>query len=236
MRVAAFLIIMQYKVSQSKIAFFQKTLLNWYKANGRKFHWRKKGLSNYQYVIAEVLLQRTKAETVAKFYQIFLVDFPNWKSLATADQKLLENYLRPIGLYKQRSIRLISLAKEMSKRNGRLPKRRQELESIPFMGQYISNAVELVIFGIPSPLVDVNMARVLERFFGPRKLSDIRYDPYLQKISYAVVRSDNAKEMNWAILDFAAIICKARNPGHFDCPLRHNCKYYLNLNKENKKL
>lgn len=36
----------------------------------------------------------------------------------------------------------------------------------------------LVIQGVdPAPYLDVNMARVLERHFGPRKLSDIRYDP-----------------------------------------------------------
>lgn len=27
------------------------------------------------------------------------------------------------------------------------------------------------------------MARVLERYFGPRKLADIRYDPYLQDLA-----------------------------------------------------
>jgi A/G-specific adenine glycosylase len=214
--------------SDEKIKFLQKELLKWYKTNRRKFPWRNKSITNYQKVIAEVLLQRTKAETVAKFYPQFIKDFPNWKSLADVDVKKIEKYLVPIGLYRQRSVRLKNLAVEMVKRNGRLPKDRTELESISFMGQYIANAVELVVFNEPSPLVDVNMARVLERFFGPRKLADIRYDPYLQKLSYDLVGHKQTKEINWAVLDFAALVCKPSDPKHNNCPLKNNCNHFTN--------
>jgi A/G-specific adenine glycosylase len=222
------------RISSKKIKFFQKKILEWYKHNGRKFHWRRKGLTHYQYVIAEVLLQRTKAETIAKFYPTFLKDFPNWKALANAKVKKIEKYLIPIGLYRQRSKRLMGLAKEMVKRNGRLPKDRQELESISFMGQYIANAVELVIFNQPSPLVDVNMSRVLERFFGERKMADIRYDPYLQGLSYKVVSHQNTKEINWSVLDFSALVCRP-NPLCLTCPLAIKCLFYESLVYTNRR-
>lgn len=215
-------------IPKDKIKFFQEKILEWYSVKGRWYHWRKKGLTHYQYVIAEVLLQRTKADTVAKFYPHFLREFPNWRTLANADIKRIETYLIPVGLYRQRSKRLMGLAKEMIRRNGRLPRDREELESIPFMGQYIANAVELVIFNKPSPLVDVNMARVLERFFGSREMADIRYDPYLQELSYQIVKHKNTKEVNWAILDFAALICKAPNPNHSICPLKEKCIFFNN--------
>ena len=152
--------------------------------------------------------------------------------MATASLKRIAKYLKPVGLYTQRSIRLKNLAIEMVKRNGILPKERQELESIPFMGQYIANAVELVIFNEPTPLIDVNMARVLERFFGARKMADIRYDPYLQDLAYKIVKHEKTKEINWSILDFAALICKARNPLHDKCPLNKHCSYFLNLSNQ----
>ena len=217
-------------ISKKNIVFFQHTILEWYHENGRRFYWRKKNLSNYQYVIAEVLLQRTKAETVAAFYPNFIKEFPDWKSLANAKLKKIAKHLKPIGLYTQRSVRLKNLAIEMVKRNGRLPKDREELESIPFMGQYIANSVELVIFDQPSPLVDVNMSRVLERFFGSRKLADIRYDPYLQELSYKIVEHESAKEINWAILDFAALICKPK-PLCLICPIALKCNFFKNAIK-----
>jgi A/G-specific adenine glycosylase len=207
-----------------KIKFLQKELLKWYKVSGRHFPWRNKSISTYQKIIAEVLLQRTKAETVAKFFKQFVKDYPSWKSLADADLKEIENYLKPVGLYRQRSIRLQNLAKEMLKRKGRLPKDRTDLESIPFMGQYIANAVELIVFNQPSPLIDVNMARVLERNFGKRKMADIRYDPYLQGLAKKLSDHKNSKDLNWAVLDFAAIICKANGPICKNCVLSVKCK------------
>ncbi|HVS92008.1 MAG TPA: hypothetical protein VHE59_08265 [Mucilaginibacter sp.] len=208
-----------------KVKLLQKKLLAWYARSGRRFYWRKRGLSQYKYIIAEVLLQRTKAETVAQFYPLFIQEFPTWRSLANAELNTIEEFLKPIGLYTQRALRLQNLAKEMVKRSGKLPKEREELEAISFVGQYIANAIELVIFNEPSPLVDVNMARVIERFFGPRKMADIRYDPYLQGLAYKVVNHPKAKYVNWAVLDFAALVCQARKPKCCICSLQKNCCY-----------
>lgn len=218
------------KPTPKNVREFQEILLAWYHEHGRNFPWRNKGLTDYQLIIAETLLQRTKAETVSKFYKQFMLDFPNWSALVNAEISVIEEYLRPIGLYRQRAKRLKGLAEEMVKRKGKIPYDREDLESIPFMGQYIANAVELMIFNKPSPLIDVNMARVLERYFGERKMADIRYDPYLQDLSYKVVKHENAKELNWAILDFAALICKSRSPSHLECPLRRCCNYKKKVN------
>ena len=215
------------KPTPKNIKHFQETILVWYNEYGRHFPWRNKGLTHYQLVIAETLLQRTKAETVSKFYKQFIIDFPNWIALAAAETSHIEEYLKPIGLYRQRSKRLKGLALEMVKRKGKLPKDRKDLESIPFMGQYIANAVELVIFNEPSPLIDVNMSRVLERYFGKREMADIRYDPYLQALSYLIVKHENAKKINWAVLDFSAIICKTKALCLI-CPLSTNCTYFKN--------
>jgi A/G-specific adenine glycosylase len=214
-------------ISKGKITFFQDSILAWFKVAGRHhFPWREEGLSDYQIVIAEVLLQRTKAETVEKFYPGFLVFFPNWEAITGARVTLLEKRLRPIGLFRQRAKRLMALAREMVKRNGQFPREREALEQIPFLGQYIANAIELQLFHKPSPLVDVNMARVLERYFGERQMADIRYDPYIQQLAARVVNHPRSKEVNWAILDFAAILCKARKPLCEKCLLSATCNFY----------
>jgi A/G-specific adenine glycosylase len=182
--------------------------------------------------MAEVLLQRTKAETVAKFYPRILKKYPNWKILATAAMEDLEVDLKPLGLYKQRALRVFKLAGEMKKRNGRLPKNYEEIKTIPMFGQYIANAVMLLVYEKPYPLLDVNMSRVLERFFGPRDMSDIRYDPYLQDLASRIIDVPEPNVINWAILDFAAAVCKARNPACKECVLNWQCKFY----RENRKV
>jgi A/G-specific adenine glycosylase len=97
------------------------------------------------------------------------------------------------------------------------------------MGQYITNAFELFILKRASPLLDVNMARVLERYFGKRKLSDIRYDPYLQTLANKIVDHQYSKEINWSILDLGSLICKKTNPLCNNCPLESKCKKVLNV-------
>lgn len=206
------------------IIFFQESMLKWYETDGRRFPWRNKSINNYKIIISEVLLQRTKAETVAKFYPKFIKTYPSWKKLGDATETELQRFLKPIGLYRQRGARLFNLAQEMKRRKGKLPKNRQEIQDLPMMGQYLTNAYELFVLKRTAPLLDVNMARVLERYFGKRELSDIRYDPSLQKLAYKYVDHPKAKELNWAILDFASIICKSK-PKCNICQYAMSCQY-----------
>lgn len=210
-------------VYESDIEFFQDTLLEWYSKNGRSFPWRRKFASNYELIISEIFLQRTKAETVSKFLLLFLNKYPSWERLGEATEEELVEILEPIGLSNQRGKRLYKLAQELKKRQYQFPIERNQVADLPMMGQYITNAFELYILKKKSPLLDVNMARLLERFFGERKMADIRHDPYLQTLAYRVVNVEKSKELNWAILDFASLVCKKQNPECRNCPLFSSC-------------
>jgi A/G-specific adenine glycosylase len=88
--------------------------------------------------------------------------------------------------------------------------------------------VFLVIQGLArAPYIDVNMARVMERLFGRRRLSDLRYDQELQGVARRLVRSPNCQRLNWAILDLAALVCTPRNPSCAACPLSSTCDYAI---------
>jgi len=211
------------RVFKSKIFFFQEKIIIWYQQNGRDFPWRKEDLNDYQKIISEILLQRTKAETINKFYPEFINKYKSWLDIKNTSTENLEEDLRPIGLYKQRANRIYSLATVMCKINGKIPRTEQELHNIPMIGQYIANAILLLIHNKRKPLIDTNMTRVLERFFGNRKLADIRYDPYLQRLAGKVVDHPMSKEINWGILDFATAICKSKNPLCLQCPINKRC-------------
>ena len=214
-------------IYESDIEYFQEKLLDWFQENGRTFLWRKKSATNYELIISEVFLQRTKAETVSKFLPDFLKKYSSWKRLGDATELELQEIIRPLGLYKQRGSRLYKLAQELKRRKGRFPKERNQVAEIPMMGQYITNAFELYVLKKKSPLLDVNMARLLERFFGERKLSDIRHDSYLQTLAYRVVNIEKTKELNWAILDYASLICKKMKPLCLQCILNLKCKHFV---------
>ncbi len=108
---------------------------------------------------------------------------------------------------------------------GRFPKSRIELEELPGVGQYVASAVILFCHAGREPLLDVNMARVLERCFGARKLADIRYDPWLQALARQFVDHPQAAKLNWAVLDLASKICRTNEPQCNACPLQTDCLY-----------
>jgi len=205
---------------------FRSNLLIWADDNLRVFPWREGKLSNYKIIITEIFLQRTKVETVAKFMPGFFKTYPSWKKLDKASKKELELCLAPIGLSSRRSEVLDMLSHDMVKRNGRVPCARVEIDKLPGVGQYIANAIELLCCGRASPLLDVNMARVLERYFGPRQLVDIRYDPYLQKLAKAVVQFEDPTLINFAIIDLAHLVCTVKNPRCGVCLLSKDCHTY----------
>ena len=188
----------------TNLPWFRQALLAWFDLQGRSFPWREPGRSSYEILVAEILLQRTTAAKVAQAYNAFLARYPSWSALAHTTSKDLQEYLKPLGLWLQKALVFRSLATAIEERGGFVPATRAELEQLPGIGQYIANAVLLTLYHMPEPLLDVNMARVLERFFGPRKLADIRYDPFLQTLSRCVVNAERSLQVNWAILDLGS--------------------------------
>ena len=213
------------RVRLDNVRLFQSCLLAWFRGSARSFPWRKRRATLYQKILAELLLQRTRADMVSHFLPTFLRCFPSWTILARASEKELAACLRPLGLWRRRARAIKALAVELALRKGRFPRDRRDIESLPGVGQYIANAVMLFCHGQAEPLLDVNMARVLERYFGPRNLADIRYDPYLQSLAHQVLLGTDAVSLNWAILDLAALVCTKVRPRCADCPLVRGCVY-----------
>lgn len=208
------------------VEWFRRAVQRWSVRAGREFVWRKGSASNYKRVVAEILLQRTRAETVNTLYPSFFRSFPSWPKLARATLRELRDSLRPLGLWNQRAKSLRRLAIVMEARKGLFPSVREEIDALPNVGQYIANSIELFCHGRPKPLLDVNMVRVLERFFRPRLLVDIRNDPFLQELAQRAVDPEHPEGYNWAVLDLGALICTRSSPRCCECPLRRKCRYF----------
>ena len=207
-----------------KLTLLRQTLLEWYGINGASFPWRNRDASDYERICVEVLLQRTRRETVSAIYEAFFCEFPTWESLASCPEDKLGVKLKPLGLWKRRAASLKALASYAFERGGQFPSTFEELKEVPAVGQYVGNAILLFQHHQARPLVDVNMARVIERVVRPRKLADIRYDPWLQSAASWLVR-DRPIETNWATLDFASSLCLSRRPMCDGCMLQRRCAF-----------
>lgn len=209
-----------------KLADIQTRLLKWYAINGRSFPWRDKTASIYEIIVSEILLQRTRAQTVSKNYQTFFSRFPSWETLFNATEEELIVALKPFGLNKLKSARLRKLAEQMEYYEGVFPKEKDLVRELSLFGHYTTNAFELFALNKPSALLDVNMARFIERYFEPGSIKDFRYDKKVNKLAKNITNHSKSQELNWAILDFATLVCIRKNPVCEACPLNENCNYY----------
>jgi len=212
--------------SSKRFATFKAKLLEWFGEHGRSFAWRGQNSSLYIQIVSEVLLQRTRAETVSAFIPDFLQKYPSWISLVSVSEAELSANLRPLGLHHRRAASLQCFAREIISRKYIFPSDRTELESIPAVGQYVANAILLFAHSSSAPLLDSGMARLLRRYFGlsPIKV-DIRHDKLLQAVAYEAVNGNTPIFLNWAMLDLSASHCRSSSPTCANCPLHRTCHY-----------
>ena len=209
------------------ISWLRRRLLSWFARNGRSFPWREPGMVPYEVVVAEILLQRTTAAGVARAYIGFLQRYPSWIALAQAPPEGLENALRPLGLWRQKALAFQRLAQSIEMNGGVVPCTRKELERLPGIGPYTASAVLALVYGRAEPLLDVNMTRLLGRFLGPPESIEAKPRRALHAHALRLVRSKRGLEVNWAALDFGALVCRARHPLCPACPLRARCQYAI---------
>jgi A/G-specific adenine glycosylase len=209
--------------SKSEVTWFRRRLRFWFENNRRDFPWRHSA-DPYLICMSEIFLQQTSARKVAGLIGVFADQYPDWNTLAKATPAEIETVIYPLGIYRKRARTVHSLANAIVNLDS-LPRTRRGLENLPGIGQYIANVLMVTLQGKRMPFLDVNMARVLERFFGPRELADIRYDPYLQTLARKVVNANDPLSANWMILDFAALVCTKKRPRCSNCPLSECCLY-----------
>jgi A/G-specific adenine glycosylase len=208
-----------------RISWLRRRLLSWFARDGRSFPWREPGRVPYEVVVAEILLQRTTATGVARAYAGFVDRYPSWASLAQAPLEDLENALRPLGLWRQKALAFQQLALSIEGRGGVVPRTRTELERLPGIGPYTASAVLAIVYGRAEPLLDVNMTRLLGRFLGSSQRTGASSKRILHAFALRLVHSKRCLVVNWAALDFGALVCRARRPLCPECPLRARCQY-----------
>jgi len=200
---------------------FVERLLYWFSTNGRTFPWRQ-DVDPYKVLVAEKLLQQTTYGHVLKVYDTFFKRFPDLRSLAEADVSEIEAVIRRLGFHRQRAKQLKEAAQIIiNEFEGKVPGSREDLLKLSGVGEYVASAVLCFAFGNDVPVVDMNVRRVVGRVFGWKGVDDKKIASRLSKI----IPAGKAKQFNWALIDFSAIIC-SRKPKCRVCFLKDICKEY----------
>ncbi len=209
--------------------FFRRQIITWFGQNKRRFAWRENN-DPYRTLIAEMLLQQTDAGKVSLVYSEFIQRYPNTSELAKAKPEDVQKFISKIGL-NYRAWRLVNIAKDINEKfAGHVPDSEAELMRLPGTGKYIANAVLSAAFGRRTAVVDTNIVRILERFFGiqsqrPRAWTDHE----IWHIAHNLLprKSADCRDWNYALIDFCALVCRHYNPKCSDCVCAKQCLYIL---------
>jgi A/G-specific adenine glycosylase len=212
-----------------RIPWLRRRLLSWFERSGRSFPWRDPGRTPYEVVVAEILLQRTTAAGIARVYSGFIERYPSWAALAQAPLDGLENTLRRLGLWRQKALAFQHLGQSVEERDGVIPRTRAELERLRGIGPYTASAVLAIVYGRAEALLDVNMTRLLGRLLGLPGRPEAETSGPLHAFALRLVSRKRSLEINWAVLDFGALVCRARRPRCPECPLRPRCRFFMQL-------
>lgn len=211
--------------SPARCRALRQRLLAWWDSGHRDLPWRfpQRAADPYRVWLAEVMLQQTRVEAVVPYYLRFLRRWPTLESLArTEDAEVLAAW-SGLGYY-ARCRNLMAAARIALARHGKLPASPEELRALPGFGPYTAGAVASIAFAIPAPAVDGNVARVLSRLFlmgGDPRSPKVKEG--LEALSTALLDRDRPGDLNQALMELGALLCRPFRPHCQRCPLRRGC-------------
>jgi len=145
-------------------------LLGWYDAHARDLPWRAPpgapAGDPYRVWLSEVMLQQTQVATVRPYFETFVARWPDFESLAAADDADLMAAWAGLGYY-ARARNLLACARAVAgDHGGGLPRTEAALRKLPGIGGYTAAAVAAIAFGERAVVVDANVERVVARLFS----------------------------------------------------------------------
>lgn len=208
-------------VSSADHKSVRNRLLKWWRDHGRKFPWRHTS-NPYRILIAEILLRRTRAEQVVPVYLKLIKRYPNPKRLSRSHPRVIYSLLRPLGL-RWRAGDLVDLSRRFRSKVVILSGKSHSLESLPGVGDYVRAAVECQALGMSVPMIDANTARIASRYWGIEG-GELRRNRHIISNLAELTRTHRAREVNLALIDLGAMICKPQVPRCSECPLNETCR------------
>jgi endonuclease III len=149
------------------------------------------------------------------------------KDFANMDINELENWVKSIGIYKNKAKNIKETSKILVQDyHGKVPNKKSELIKLPGVGNKTANVVLANAFDIPAFAVDTHVFRVSNRI----GLADGKNVEQTE-----AQLTENVPKKDWNIthkrlITHGRAICKARNPLCEECELNKLCLYNRSKN------
>ena len=179
---------------------------------------------DYELVFAVMLSAQTTDNAVNAVTPALFQKYDSLEKLAKANIKDIEEIIHPIGLYKNKAKNVLATAiKLVNEFKGVIPSDKDELQTLPGVGNKTAGVIRAEVFKIPDLPVDTHILRISKRL----KLANKDDDAYQTEMKL----KKSFDEAHWIkihhqLIHFGRDICLARNPKCEKCKLREICKEF----------
>jgi A/G-specific adenine glycosylase len=195
-------------------------LLKWYDQCRRDLPWREPGVSAWQILVSEFMLQQTPVARVLPIWPEWVRRWPTASATAEASAADVLRAWGKLG-YPRRAKRLHECATVIARdHDDVVPDDVDTLLTLPGIGGYTARAVACFAYRRPVPVVDTNVRRVVAR--AVHGLADAAAPSTVRDhadVSALLPDDGRAPQFSVALMELGATVCTARAPRCGLCPL-----------------
>jgi A/G-specific adenine glycosylase len=193
-------------------------LLTWYAREQRDLPWRHEGVTAWQILVSEFMLQQTPVARVEPIWRDWVARWPTPSATAAASAADVLRAWGKLG-YPRRAKRLHECAIAIAAEHGNeVPDDVDTLLTLPGIGSYTARAVACFAYGRRVPVVDTNVRRVVARAVHGRADSPASVRD-LTDVAALLPNEHDAPRFSAALMELGATVCTARSPRCGLCPL-----------------
>lgn len=193
-------------------------LLAWYAREQRDLPWRREGVTAWQVLVSEFMLQQTPVARVEPIWRDWIARWPTPSATAAANSADVLRAWGKLG-YPRRAKRLHECAIAITTEHGdEVPDDVDVLLTLPGIGSYTARAVACFAYDQRVPVVDTNVRRVVARAVHGRADSPASVRD-LADVAALLPNDPDAPRFSVALMELGATVCTARSPRCGLCPL-----------------
>ena len=195
-------------------------LSSWYEQAQRDLPWRRPGVTPWQILVSEFMLQQTPVARVEPIWRAWVQRWPTPSATAAASAADVLRAWGKLG-YPRRAKRLHECATVIAESfDDVVPSDVETLLTLPGIGAYTARAVACFAYRQRVPVVDTNVRRVVARALHGRADAAASSSPRdLDDVAALLPDDAEAPRFSVALMELGATVCTARSPQCGLCPL-----------------
>ena len=177
---------------------------------------------DYELLIAVVLSAQTTDSRVNTVTPVLFNKYPTLKALKEADIEDIKNIIRSIGTFNKKASMVIEIAKILDEKyDGKVPSNKEELMTMPGVGEKVANVILSEWFKLPAIAVDTHVDRVSKRLGLANNKDNVKE---VQTKLEKKFSKDTWGKRHLQLVLFGRYKCKSIKPLCSDCELKDICK------------